>query len=406
MAVFNDIDKIKVVAFETSNETQQYLASMGDRHFEVNASVARLIRLLNEEESLSGVAAQYRDANNKQYSEQELEKVFEKVLKPILESSNAAPPKRPFLFSMELISQKAIERFSGILKFLFNKYVAWTLLAIIVILEVFFILNSTLLIDFSDINMYVLLSVILFMLFSSLIHEFGHASACKYFQVDHGGVGFGLYLTFPVFYTDVSNTWKLKRRERLVVNMSGVYFQFILLIPFFLIYLLTYNAIAKYILLTINFSMLLTLNPFFKFDGYWIASDLLGVANLRQRSKESIRYAFYKIRKHKTAQQPYLLQIKKREKIFLIIYTVVVNLFFGFYFFYIIPLFLYHFFSSFPSMVENLIYQFSIGQTPGFALIKPIITQLLFFALIVYLLVRIILPIIKNMKLKTKGNDR
>jgi putative peptide zinc metalloprotease protein len=313
MAVFNDIDKIKVIAFETSNETQQYLVSMGNRHFEVNASVARLISLLNEEETLSGVAAQYRDANNRQYSEQELEKIIEKVIKPILESANAASSKRPFIFSMELIHQKAIGRFSGILKFLFNKYVACALLAVIVTLEVFFILNSTLLIDFSDINLYVLLGVILFMLFSSLIHEFGHASACKYFHVDHGGVGFGLYLTFPVFYTDVSNTWKLKRKERLVVNMSGVYFQFILLIPIFLVYLFTYNAIAKYILLTINFSMLLTLNPFFKFDGYWIASDLLGVANLRHRSKELIGYAFNKIRKRKTAQQPYLLQIKKRE---------------------------------------------------------------------------------------------
>jgi putative peptide zinc metalloprotease protein len=405
--MINGIDKIRVTLFETSNDAQQYLASVGDRHFEVNASVARLIGLLQEAESPAEVAAQYRDAGNRQYTEQELAQIIEKVVCPILASSNAAPPKRPFIFSMEIIPRKTIELFSGIFKILFDKYAASALFVSIVALEVLFFLHSDMLTHLGDVSIYVLLGVFLLMLASSLIHEIGHASACKYFHIDHGGVGFGLYLTFPVFYTDVSDTWKLKRKERIVVNMAGVYFQLILLIPFLLIYLFTGNAVVKYFLLAINFSMLFTLNPFFKFDGYWIASDLLGVANLRKRSGELIGYAFRKIWKRKIDQKPYLLQIRKREKIFLIVYTVIVNLFFGFYFFYLIPVFLYHFFSSFPKTVEIMIYQFSSGQTPAFDLIKSIGGQLLFFALIVYLLVRMMLPIAKKMKLIiNKVHDR
>ena len=64
-----------------------------------------------------------------------------------------------------------------------------------------------------------------FILGSSFFHELGHASACKYFGIQHGGIGFGLYLNFPVLYTDVTEVWKLKRGQRCVVNLAGVYFQ-------------------------------------------------------------------------------------------------------------------------------------------------------------------------------------
>jgi putative peptide zinc metalloprotease protein len=237
------------------------------------------------------------------------------------------------------------------------------------------------------------------------MHELGHASACRHFKVEHGGVGFGLYLTFPVFYTDVSETWKLKRRERIIVNMAGIYFQLIMLIPFFLIYFLTSNTVLKWFLLTVNFNLFVTLNPFFKFDGYWIISDLLGVPNLRKRSGELISYFFKKMFHYKTDKSLYLFRIKNKERVALIIYTVIVNLFFGFYFFFLIPTFVYRFYTSFPLLVEQLIYRLSSRQTVGFGLIQSILVQLLFMALIVYFLVRMFKPVLsKFFKRKTTTN--
>ena len=118
------------------------------------------------------------------------------------------------------------------------------------------------------------------MLASSFFHELGHASACKYFGVRHGGVGFGLYLTFPVLYTDVTEIWKLNRRQRCVVNLAGVYFQSYGLILLLVAFFVTGDDILRYLILIMNLGFLMTLNPFFKFDGYWIASDLLGVPNV------------------------------------------------------------------------------------------------------------------------------
>ena len=77
-----------------------------------------------------------------------------------------------------------------------------------------------------------------------------------------------------------------KREQRLVVNTAGVYFQLLFLSPIIIIYLFTGNDILKYFIYTVNVNFLITLNPFFKFDGYWIVSDLLGVPNLRARTRE------------------------------------------------------------------------------------------------------------------------
>ena len=54
-----------------------------------------------------------------------------------------------------------------------------------------------------------MVGLFIFMISSSFFHELGHAAACKYFGIRHGGIGFGLYLNFPVLYTDVTEVWKL-----------------------------------------------------------------------------------------------------------------------------------------------------------------------------------------------------
>lgn len=107
-----------------------------------------------------------------------------------------------------------------------------------------------------------IVGLFVFMLLSSFFHELGHASACKYFGLHHGGIGFGLYLNFPVLYTDVTEVWKLNRMQRCVVNIAGVYFQSYWLLALLIAFLLTNNDMLRYLILTMNLSFLMTLNPF------------------------------------------------------------------------------------------------------------------------------------------------
>lgn len=234
------------------------------------------------------------------------------------------------------------------------------------------------------------------MLASSFFHELGHASACKYFGLQHGGIGLGVYLTFPVLYTDVTEAWRLNRKERCIVNIAGVYFQCYWLNLLLVVFLLTGNDMLRYLILIMNIGFLMTLNPFLKFDGYWIASDILGIPNLHARSEEVLVYWFRWIFKRPIGEKPYLLQIRSLEKYGLLLYSVVVNLFMGFYFFYLIPRFLFQFTHTFPDKVSELILYLSNNTVPPFALLRNIGAQLLFLSLIGYFVYKLLTPLVKR----------
>ncbi|MDR1898242.1 MAG: hypothetical protein LBR10_15805 [Prevotellaceae bacterium] len=394
------IEKIKIFEFDTSNEKKEYLIEFEDRYFEASFFVAHLIKTLKEFPALKEAVDVFRGPKNQKYSEKEFMGLIDKFIMPILESTKTKK-EDSLLFKIELVSKKQVEKFSNLLKYLFRKYLIIVFLSIFLAFEVLFVIFSSELLNLGTLNIYFVVGIIGLMLVFSFIHELGHASACKYFNVEHGEVGFGLYLNFPVFYTDVSNVWKLPKQQRIIVNLAGVYFQIIILNFIFCAYFLTYNNFIKYFIIASNIGLLSTLNPFFKFDGYWIASDLLGVANLRRRSREFISYMFNRLFKRNIQRKPYLLMMKKKEKIFMAIYSIVVNFFFAFYVFYIIPVFLYSFFLIFPNNVTQLVTSLSNDISPSFNLIQAIFTQLLFFVLIILLLCKmIIIPLIKQLLTK------
>lgn len=120
---------------------------------------------------------------------------------------------------------------------------------------------------------------------SVLFHEFGHLSACTYFDCPHGEIRLGLYLVFPVFYANVSPAWRLERKARVVVDLAGMYFQLIMTIPVSLLFHFTRESVWLLLFLELDAMILFSLNPFLRFDGYWLCSDFLGVPNLRSRSQ-------------------------------------------------------------------------------------------------------------------------
>ena len=115
-----------------------------------------------------------------------------------------------------------------------------------------------------------------------------------------------MYLTFPIFFTDVTKAWCLPRKKRMAVNLGGIYFQLYILIGLIAVYYFTNSDFARYLILAMNLGFVLVLNPFFRFDGYWIATDLLGVPNLRQQSMATLKYALSRLRGRKTDDKPYL----------------------------------------------------------------------------------------------------
>jgi putative peptide zinc metalloprotease protein len=125
---------------------------------------------------------------------------------------------------------------------------------------------------------------------SILAHEFGHASACARFGAKPGEIGVVMFFIYPSFYSDVNAAWGLKRWQRVVVDLGGIYFQLLFGCGCLLAYAVSGWAPLRGTLLLIAASCLFSLNPLLKFDGYWVVADSLGVTNLARQPFRIIRH--------------------------------------------------------------------------------------------------------------------
>lgn len=392
MNIYKDI--IIHQKLSSSTQEQRVLLSCGGQYYEASPAIAELVETLQRHATEEEAIAAYTEKKAGKYTPEQVRLIIDKFITPLF---TPKPPKRSFLYEKELFSAAAVDRFSDAFRFLFNRWYMLAVFLVAVSLDAWFFFRTPDLLLFNNkVNVYLVVGLFAFMLGSSFFHELGHASACKHFGVRHGGIGFGLYLNFPVLYTDVTEVWKLDRTQRCVVNLAGVYFQSYWLIILLSVFLLTGNDIVRYLILVMNLGFVMTLNPFFKFDGYWLASDLLGVPNLRQRSLELLGYVWKKLWKRPEGKRPYLLQIRPLERYGLLVYSVTVNLFMGFYFVYVIPTFLYRFVQTFPDAVNELILYLSNRMMPPFALLRNIGMQLVFLGLIGYLVYRSVIPLVRR----------
>ena len=89
--------------------------------------------------------------------------------------------------------------------------------------------------------------------------------------------------------------------------------------------------------------------------------------------------------------------LSKSAKFGLVIYTVIVNLFFGFYFFYILPMFFVQFYETFPDRFVRLIRELTYRQTPDWNNFQQIVLQLIFLLLAIYMVYRIVYSFYRKM---------
>jgi putative peptide zinc metalloprotease protein len=115
---------------------------------------------------------------------------------------------------------------------------------------------------------------------SAGFHELGHAAACRYGGATPGGMGVGLYLVWPAFYTDVTDAYRLPRRDRLRVDLGGLYFNAVVAVVTMTVWLVV-RADALLLLVALQvLQMIKQLSPVIRADGYHILSDATGVPDL------------------------------------------------------------------------------------------------------------------------------
>lgn len=189
---------------------------------------------------------------------------------------------------IEMVSGVVVSRLATSLSFLFCRtgYLA-AILAIVINIDFLFgrweLFDYRHLVSFSFVELIAILSL---MFISSLIHEFGHATACKKLTDRVGGVGIGINIFLPVFYANVSPINLLDRTGKMMVAVSGVYFQ--LFFSASAILLSDYAEVfGKFAVISI-IALFINLIPIYRNDGYWLLNDAFAEKDIMEQTLSCI----------------------------------------------------------------------------------------------------------------------
>ena len=125
-----------------------------------------------------------------------------------------------------------------------------------------------------------LLSILGILLASTLVHEFGHAAACRYGGAQPGKIGAAVFLVFPAFFTDVTQSYRLGRAGRVRTDLGGVYFNALTIAALTVFYVQTRSAAVLIAIVFVHAEALQQLWPLGRLDGYFVVADLVGVPDL------------------------------------------------------------------------------------------------------------------------------
>ena len=134
-----------------------------------------------------------------------------------------------------------------------------------------------------------------------ILHELGHAMACKHFGGECHEIGLMFLVFVPCLYCDVSDAWTFRHKwHRIAVSMAGIYVELVL--SSLCVFLWWFSHPGWFHALCLNTMFVCSVgtifingNPFMRYDGYYILADLVDAPNLRQRAAEVWRQAIARI---------------------------------------------------------------------------------------------------------------
>ncbi len=255
---------------------------------QVGPLMYRVLECMDGRRGDGELAAAVSAALGRPLGEGQLGRVLEKLSAQglLAGTESAAPPKRNPLLALRwrlLITDPRITRIlSAPFTFMFRPWVMWPVVvafgAVFWYVLVQHGVASAIAQSFNQPAL--LLLVFALAVLSAGFHEIGHAAACRYAGVEARGMGVGLYLVWPAFYTDVTEAYRLDRRGRLRVDLAGLYFNAAVAVGTMAVWLVVrLDALLLLVALQI-LQMVKQLSPIIRADGYHILSDATGVPDL------------------------------------------------------------------------------------------------------------------------------
>ena len=347
--------------------------------FAIPADLLDLLRMFDGRRNVAEVFAAYDQLNPGKFSLQKLEQLVQSFLLPkSLLVDLTTPAFLPEISSnrasyvyakVRLIPRDIIYPIAKLFGWAFDKRVLTLWLAIFVLGHVTFYLWILPVhrMHLTDVTGSTFSIVMLLSIVGAFIHETGHASALVSHGCTQTEIGFGIYIYYPVLYTDVSEAWKLSRHRRALIDVGGVYFQSVFQLLLLSLFFISGSPILIYFFLFNDLIMFRTMNPFLRMDGYWLVADLFGIYNLREQSTKLIKHYVLKLFGFARAGETPLHILKPRTRVALAVYSVLSVTFFFYITAIMIRLLIVYLVPTYPT---RLLAVWQATQATPFSLLK------------------------------------
>ncbi|GGP39964.1 hypothetical protein [Streptomyces abikoensis] len=256
------------------------------------------------EPAMARIAADLSEETGRSFTEEHIVFLIDKKLAPlgITTYSDGSPPppttkNDPFLafrFRLAVLPEHVTWFLSGLFAWLFRPAVVALGLGAFVAGEAWLWTTQDTGAALRDVltSPAAVLLVVLLAIASCAFHELGHGAACRYGGVRPGAMGCGIYLVWPAFYTDITNSYRLGRAGRIRADLGGVWFNAVFVLGLGALYATTGFQPLLVAILSVHLEMVQQLLPTLRFDGYYIVADLIGIPDLFKYIAPILRRVF------------------------------------------------------------------------------------------------------------------
>jgi len=361
-----------ILNLDTSHREPMYQVCVGDYRYQINRSTFGLLMCLQEPRTLPEVQ-ESAQRENIRLPDSELEQVLELLVSknkvvlvddggPVQNELEKLEQVRSrngsFTLHFRLFTPEALRPITSRLRHLFSLSAVYLCLSFAVASHMCFAWFYATLprgqMHPLSTSAWCVLALLVYL--GVFFHELGHAAACVRYGVRHGEIGIGIYIIYPVFYSNVTECWSLPHFKRAVVDIGGLYFQMLFSSVFCIAWMVTQVDIFRYVVLSMIAGAALNLNPFLRFDGYWLLTDLTGFPSIHRSTYEFWQFVCRKCLREDTAtRRAEFLDRGSVIKVVFILYAVASMVFFAYFAFRIghgfLPYLFHIYVRDFPQLV-------------------------------------------------------
>ena len=274
---------------EAGFDQRQWLVQRGGQFIQVTELLYRVAEQLDGKRTLDQIAQGVSETSDWSVSPEQVSKLLQTNFAPLGLLAGRERPSTPILnqarsplrvnMRMRMLSPRFIEPVTKVLQQLYRPWVMLPILAAITVGHAWLYVQVGVGAGLIDVftRPGLLLATVGVMVLAGIFHEFGHASALHYGGGKVRGMGAGLYLIYPAFFTDVTDSYRLGRWARVRTDLGGFYFYLIFALALIGLYWLTGQEFLLLVVLLINIDIAYQLLPFVRLDGYWAFADLTGI---------------------------------------------------------------------------------------------------------------------------------